>query len=84
MLSHHRARRRGPRCIPLHPVGVIAIDLPQNSGLLFPKDSRSPPEMPHLGVQIGWRGQLPHLLPEPGPGFKIFVEGREEVGERRS
>lgn len=30
------------------------------------------------------RDQLPHLLPSPGPGFKIFVEGREEVGERRS
>lgn len=43
-----------------------------------------PAEMPHLRVQIGWRAWLLHLLPKVWPGFKIFVKGREEVGERRS
>lgn len=70
---HLAPSRRGRSCRPASKLGA-----PISQGLALP------PEMPHLGVRIGWRGQLPHLLPEPGPGFKIFVEGREEVGERRS
>lgn len=72
--------RRGPRCISLHPVGVIAIDLPQNSGLLFPKDSRSPRRCPIWACKSAGEASCRTCFPSRGLDLKYLSKGGRRWG----
>lgn len=68
----------------IYKIYIGYIEPHQKPAPMAPRTRTPPRAAPSVPAERLARGWLLHLLPKMWPGFKIFVRGREEVGERRS